>query len=175
MRTAFDAQPIPRPSSRRATNKTEQVKQERLLNLSDAAVVVQWLNAAKDARATASYKQVTNIRQQLAELRTLRERLKECGPDPQEDAAAWREYEVQKAKLKPGHKSEPVTFPAYRNPRLDLKLRGQINRSCSSLNEALKKYAFRPQVAQLACLDSAFYKTFGPAEWFLTATSGGSR
>jgi hypothetical protein len=117
-----------------------------LIELSDAAVVAAWLNAAKDARAIASYKRVASVHQQLEDLHRLRKRLSECGPDAQQDAAAWRRYKAQQARLKAKLAAKPVRFPAYRNPNLDVKLRRQIAASCSALNQAMEQYAFHPQV-----------------------------
>ncbi len=135
--------------SSQATGKTERVKQERLLTLNDASIVTQWLNSAQDAKARASYGRVVSIRQQLENLQRLRERFKEFGPDPKEDARAWRKYEEERAKVKAGQKAKPVTFPAYRDSQGDRKLQRQTNRLASRLNEALSQYTFRPQMAHV--------------------------
>jgi hypothetical protein len=150
-RTALDAQPIPKLSPR-ATNKTEHAKQNRLLNLSDAAVTVQWLNAAKEAPRAASYERVALIRQQLEELRTKRTKLKEFGPDPEEWDAACREMKEQRERVKARKPGHAVRFPGDRNrdtpegEKQYLELNQQINMLADSLNESLSRYAFRPQV-----------------------------
>src|SRR5208283_4832006 len=150
-RTALDAQPIPRMSAR-ATSKTGHTKQERLFNLSDASAAVQWLNAAKEAKANASYERVAFIRQQLEELRTKRTKLKEFGPDPQEWDASCREMEEQRGRVKAGKPGHPVRFPQDRHwgiPECEQQfweLNQQIDMLAGSLNQSLSRYAFRPQV-----------------------------
>jgi len=150
-RAAFDSQPIPRFSSH-ATSRAEQAKYKRIVNLSDAALTVKWLNAAKAMKANASYERVVSIHQKLRELREKRTRLQEFSPDPKQWNAACRDLDEQHKRLKAGLKAKSVTFPGDRNrdtaegEEQYQSLIGEIEDLACSVNKSLSRYAFRPCV-----------------------------
>src|SRR5580698_9624448 len=120
-RSAINAQPLPRLRSQTA-------RQEKQLNLSDARIAVEWLNAARDAKATETYERVVSIHRQFEELRAL------C------------------VKLQ-GHRNVPAndeTHPAYKAYRNDYR---RAERCHDALNKALCRYAFRPRVTYFVAGD----------------------
>ena len=146
-------------------------REGKLLNLTDARVAVEWLNAAKDANATG-YERIVSIRCQLEELRSLCVRLTEYGTDSPAFQQARGQLEAEKRKL-PKQRAmvtfgkenkldvsairalveshdalaRPVNFPAIdTNCAAYKKLYRQTERLHSAVNEALSKYAFRPRV-----------------------------
>jgi hypothetical protein len=138
-RTAIDAQPLPRLNPQTA-------REEKLFNLTDGRVVVEWLNAAKKARSSG-YERVVSIRRQLVELRSLRVRLTEYGTDSSAWKKAYRQLEKQRALVKAGKKGREVGFPAIDTDSPEYKrLYRQTERLHSAVNEALCRYAFRPRV-----------------------------
>lgn len=151
-RSALNSQPIPRQSAR-ANGEMERKKQERQISLSDATVVAHWLNVAKALKARASYRRVRNIWEQLGELRSVRLKLKEFGPDPEEWMAAIREHEKKKELLRAGKISQAKsTFPGDRNmdnpdgEKLYQELNLKISSLPQALNKQLHRYVFRPRV-----------------------------
>jgi len=145
-RTAFDAQPIPRTTAQSA-------RQERWLVLSDANVAALWLNAAKAAKALASYQRVVLIRQQLEDFRVRRTMLQ---PDPKAWETAYRELEEQRSLVKAGKKGRTVNFPGgrgYIDSPAYKKLYRQAERLHSRLNRVLLRYAFRPRVTYDVAVD----------------------
>jgi len=129
-------------------------REEKALNLSDAAVAVQWLNAAKDAKATRSYQRVVSIRRQLEEFRSLRARLQEYGTDSHAWKKAARKQEKQRALVNAGKRGLTVTFPAvdYDTPAYR-RIYSRAERLHSEVNAALCKYAFRPRVTYFVAGD----------------------
>lgn len=146
-RTAIDAQPLPRLNPLTA-------KEKKLLNLSDASIAVQWLNTAKDAKATRSYQRVASVRRQLEEFRSLRAILQEYGTDSRAWKKAARKQERQRALVNAGTKGLTVTFPAidYDAPAYR-RIHRRAERLHSDINEALCKYAFRPRVTYFVAGD----------------------
>ena len=102
-----------------------------------------------EAKATASLQRVVTIRRQLEELRALRTRLQEFGPDPRKWQKFLRKYEAQKATVRAGKKGRAVHFPGGRGDtegRPYKRLYSQTEGLHSAVNEALCRYAFRPRV-----------------------------
>jgi hypothetical protein len=112
-------------------------------------VAAQWLNGARIAKATASHQRVVSIWRDLKELRALRTKLQEYGPDPQIWEEACRKLAEQRALVKAGKKGGEVQFPGGRgdtdSPAYKRLFR-QTELLHSVVNEALCRYAFRPQV-----------------------------
>jgi hypothetical protein len=146
-RTAVDAQPFPR-----VTPQT--TRQERLETLSDAEVLVGWLNAAIEANATRSYARVVLILMQLEQLRELRASLREYNADPHAEQAAIRELKKQRALVEAGEKGQVVRFPGRNtNTETYKKLYRKTERLHSGLNDALSKYSFVPRVTLFLARD----------------------
>jgi len=118
-RTTVDSQPIPRQSPRSA-------REARQLSLGDADKVVQWLNTSK---GTASHARVVAIRRELEEL-------------PSEFATHADAY----VHGFPGHllHGEPPRERPQDWPKEKLRVQRQLGNRHAALNEALKKYVFRP-------------------------------
>lgn len=139
-RTAVDAQPFPRVIPHTA-------RQKRLDTLSDAEVLVGWLNAAIEAKATRSFARVVFILMQLEQLRELRARLQQYNANPQAEKSAIRELEKQRALVRAGKKGHAVQFPGRDiNTETYKKLYRKTDRLHSALNEALSRYSFVPRV-----------------------------
>ncbi len=119
-RTAADSQPIPRHGSPGA-------QQGRHLAFGDADRVVQWLNASK---GTPSYVRVVAIRRELEEL-------------PSEfviHADAYAHSFGGVLRL-----GEPPPEKRREWPKEKLRVQRQLRERHVALNEALKKYVFRPR------------------------------
>src|SRR5580704_11623474 len=96
--------------------------------LSDADVAVRWLNAAKAAKARASYNRVASIREQLEEFGILRVKIQEP-------------YVTARRSLKIG---QTTRIPGLsKHSRLHRK----AQRIKTALNKALSRYVFRPHVS----------------------------
>lgn len=100
---------------------SQAARKKKALNLTDARVVVEWLNAAKKAKAIG-YERVVSIRRQLDALRALCIKL--------------TQYDRRKLK----ELGREVRFPA------DRKTSRQAKRLHSLVNEKLSRYAHRPCV-----------------------------
>lgn len=139
-RTGLNVQPFPKWGAKDA-------RQALRFTFSDAAVAVQWLNAAKEAKATAAYQRVLAIRQQLEEFGPLRVRLREYGADSHAEKAFIRKLEEQRALVKAGQKAKEVRLPAinYNSP-IYKRLYRQAEHLHSEINEALLRYTFVPRV-----------------------------
>jgi len=118
-RSVLDSQPLLKRSSE-ANGQKERQKENRHISLSDAGVVAQYLNDAKQAKARASYDKVRRIHGQLAELRETRLKLHDESHFPGDRITDAKLYEET---LRKAH---------------DL---------ARSLNEQLRRYVFRPQVS----------------------------
>jgi len=152
-RSVLDSQPLPKRSSE-ANGQKERQKENRHISLSDAGVVAQYLNDAKQAKARASYDKVRRIHGQLAELRETRLKLHEFGPDPEQWNAAVREHLAKKKLLRAGKVSHVEShFPGDRIT--DAKLYEETLRKAHdlarSLNEQLRRYVFRPRFPTACC------------------------
>ncbi len=152
-RNALNAQPVPGLAGQKSDDR-----QRALAIRSDAAVAVTWLNAAREAKAMSSYRRVVSIRDDLGELRSKREEVRETfGPDPQAWNAAVEQLQKKKAAqrmaIRRGEKPDPdalspTAFPSDRGTDADYdKSLRQIERFSISLNARLSKYKFRPAVA----------------------------
>ena len=137
-----------RSISRPKTNKL----QTRRLTLSDARLVVLWLNAAMQARKIASYERVNRIRKQLEELGSARAALREYWSDDQAWDLARQKLEEQRRLVMAGAKGQPVQFPGGRNDWNSASRRALINKMHSlhlEINERLQTYQFHPWVIYL--------------------------
>jgi hypothetical protein len=105
------------------------------------------------------YSRVVSIRTQLENLASLREKMKDFGPDPVALDAAVRKHQRNRARLEAAIKrgEKPIgyfatTFPGDRVHTAQeqarfAELTEQIKKTGRSVNEALRKYKFHPQVA----------------------------
>jgi hypothetical protein len=151
-RSALDSQPVPgliaESSSER--QRTQSIR-------TDAAIAVTWLNAAQDAKATASYLRVVSIRKDLEELRLKREEVKRTfGPDPTAWEAAVHQHKKNRAALESAVKRGQelslglsTTFPADQPHTREAERRSfrWIERFAAALNARLAKYKFHPEIA----------------------------
>ena len=123
-RTAADSQPIPRLGA-----QSEWVASH--LALRDADRVVRWLNASN---GTASHDRVLRIRRELEEL-------------PSEFATHAGAYmHISGGVCRIG---EPPREKRRDWPKEKLKVQRQLHNRHVALNEALKKYVFRPRVTYI--------------------------
>ena len=118
---------------------TTKVSQKSLFPLSDGHIVARWLNAAKDARAGASYQRVASVGDHLHEFGKLRGKLQE----------PWVDY--QRKLRTAGGLGKEVRFQG-------LSKKTTLNRKTSGvetvLNKALRRYVFRPSVTYSLAYDT---------------------
>jgi hypothetical protein len=139
-RTAANAQPLPRLIPRTP-------RQEKQFNLSDTTIVVKWLNAAKDAKAIASYERVESVRRQLEEFRALRVRLQDLRNNWPASKTYREHLKTERSPSRAGQGGNAVYPPSIETKSPSYKkLYLQMEKLHSSLNQALDEYTFRPRL-----------------------------